>query len=48
MYKQRYVDKINSLIEDPNTNEISNLTTMNKDIISVNKFFKKLIKNQKT
>ena len=30
MHKQRYVGKINSLLENMNTYEISNLTTMNK------------------
>ena len=43
MLKQRYVDKINSLLEDTNTYEISNQTTIKKDIIS----FKNLVKNKK-
>ena len=41
--KLRSVDKINSLLEDTNTYEISNLTTINKDIIS----FNKLVRNKK-
>ena len=48
MYKQRYIDKINSILEDTNTYQISNLTTINKNITSFNQPFKKLIKNQKT
>ena len=40
MHKYIYVDKINSLLDDTNTYEISTLTTINKDIISFNKTFK--------
>ena len=39
-HAQRYVDKINSLLEDTNTYEIPNLTTINKDVISFNKLQK--------
>ena len=49
-HAQRYGDKINSLLEDTNTDGISNLTTINKNITYItyfNKLFKKLIKNQK-
>ena len=46
--KQRYVDKFNSFLEDTDFYEISNLTTMNKDIISFNKLFKGNVKNQNT
>ena len=42
MHKQSYIDKINSLLEDTNTYEISNLTHISKNIASFNKFFKKL------
>ena len=48
MVKQRYIHKMNSFQKDINTYGISNPTTINKDIISVNKLFKKLEKNQKT
>ena len=46
MHKQRYVDKINSLLEDTNTYEIPNLITINKNIISFNKLFKNRKKKQ--
>ena len=45
MHKQRHIDKINSLLEVINTYEISNLTSIIKNINSINKIFKKLIKN---
>ena len=41
MRKQRYFDKINSFLEDTNIYEICNSTTINKDIISFNKLFRK-------
>ena len=41
-----YVDKINPLLEDTNTYEISNLTSINKDIISFNQLFKKTRKEK--
>ena len=40
MHKQRYVEKINSLPEDTNTNEISHLTTIKQNITSFDKLFK--------
>ena len=41
MHKQRYKDKINSLLEDTNIYKISNPTTINKGIIPSNKLEKK-------
>ena len=47
MHKQKFADKINSFLEDTDTYEISNLTTISQHIIPFNKLFKKLINNQK-
>ena len=41
MHKHRYVDKINSLLEDTNIYKISHLITINKDITSFNNLLKK-------
>ena len=43
MQQHRYIVKINSLLKNTNTYEISNLITINKDIT----LFNNLIKNQK-
>ena len=48
MHKQRYIDKINSLLEDTNTYEISYQTTINKNITFFHKLFTKHINKQKT
>ena len=40
MHKYRYIDKINSLLDGTNTDEISTLTTINNDIMSFYKTLK--------
>ena len=46
MHKQKYVDKVNSLLDDKSTYEISNLIIIKNDK-TFNKRFEKLVKNKK-
>ena len=47
MHKHMYIDKINSFLDDTNIYEIFNLITINKDITSFTKLFKKTQQKQK-